>query len=180
MKNVYEDVMRNWQPQQRNLYELVVDGLDDFFEGGILSIALKTIALPSYTTDKITVPYLNTEVYFAGKTVIGEFGAEFMDFCDQNTMKAIKEWYYTVWNPETHRAGLAADYKKDATLTIYPPPLETATPTSGGTTSTIRSWDIKGLWIQSMDLGSMSYDDSGQVMIPTTLIADKAYPVDGF
>lgn len=177
MKNVYEDEMRLWQPQQRNLFELTVPGLDTFAEGGILSLALTMVALPTETTEKLTMPWLNAEVYFAGKTTIGEFAAEFNDFCDQNTWKALVDWRKQVWNIATHRAGLAADYKKSGTLKMFPPTLENSTPSSGlGTESKVRTWEIKGLWPSSLDPGSASMDDTGRMTINCTLIADKAIP----
>ena len=173
MKNVYEDTMRNWQPQQRNLWELTVGGLDSFLDGGILALSFNSVALPSEQTEKLTVPYLNSEMYFAGKTVIGEFGAEFRDYCDQNTIGALIAWRRTVWNPKTHRAGLAADYKKDAVLKLFSPDL-----TDGPTY--VRSWDIKGLWPSSHDPGQASMDDTSQMMIAVTLVADKALEDEGF
>lgn len=172
-KNTYEDTMREWVPQQRNLFELTIVGLDTFLDGGILALSLNSCALPREETEKITVPYLNTEMYFAGKTTIGEFATDFRDYCDQNTIDAILAWRRTVVTHYNHRSGLPADYKKTATLKMFSPDFDTG-PTY------IRSWELKGVWPMNHDLGTASMDDTGQLMISVTIVADKVEPGEGF
>lgn len=165
--------MRNWAIQTRNVWELTVTGLDTFLDGGILALAIQDVSLPSETTDSIVVPYLNVDIKFAGKTTIGDFSATFRDYCDQNTYDAILAWRRTVVNHGLNRAGLPADYKKDAVLKLFSPDLDTG-PTY------IRSWDIKGLWPSSHDPGGVSMSDTDQLTISVNLVADKAIPNEGF
>lgn len=172
-KNTYEDTMRTWVPQQRHLWELTVLGMDTFLDGGILALAVQDVTLPSETTDTIVVPYLNLDIKFAGKTTIGDFSAVFRDYCDQNTYDAILAWRRTVVTHYNNRAGLPADYKKDAVLKLFSPDLDTGP-------SYVRSWDIKGLWPSSHDPGGVSMSDSDQLTITVNLVADKAVPNEGF
>lgn len=173
-KNVYEDQIASWHPQQGNIWELTVPDLVDpgFGEGSTLVLALSSCALPSEQTEKLTVPYLNTEVYFAGKTTIGEFAAEFNDFADQDTLGKIIWWRKQVWDAERHRAGLAADYKKVGYLKLYSADLPSPTYT--------RVWRLLGLWPSSHDPGQAGMENTGQVKVSVTLIADKALPFSGF
>lgn len=159
----YENLMRTWQPQQKNLFEMTVEGVDQFVtDGGYLSLVLTSVSLPKEDSDEIVMPFLNTEIYYASKTKISEFTAEFKDFCDPNIMKSLIAWRKKVWDADTHRAGLAKDYKKTATLILYGPEW-----------SIIRQWKLYGVWPKSLDPGTVSMDDTGQVQVSVSFRADK-------
>lgn len=159
----FENQMRTWQPQQRNLFEMTVEGVSQFTtDSGFLSLVLTSVSLPSEDTDEIVMPFLNTEMYFASKTKIGEFTAEFKDFCDPNILQSLVSWRKMVWDADTHRAGLARDYKKTATLILYGPDWEI-----------VRQWKIYGVWPKSLDLGNASMDDTAQVQVSVKFRADK-------
>jgi hypothetical protein len=170
IKNTHEDLMKKWQPQQKNLFELSVTGMGSLFNddvSGTLLLSLASLTFPNYSTEEITVEYLNTEMYFAGKTTISNMTASFRDYCDQDTLAALKTWRRMVWNEKTHRAGLAADYKKTGTITIYPPDFG-----DGGTLAK-RSGTCEGLWPTSFDYDGLDMSDTGQLMVSVGLRCDK-------
>ena len=180
LKNTHEDTMRNYQPQQKNLFELHVNDMGDAFNSdGILMLSLVSVSLPGETTEVTVVEYLNTEMYFAGKTTIGELSASFRDYCDKDTLQQLLKWRRKVWNSKTHRAGLAADYKKNAQLTIYAPDALLTLPQGDPSPATVlkpRVWDLYGLWPTSCEPDGMDMTDSGQMMVSMGLRCDKAIP----
>jgi hypothetical protein len=169
-KNLYEDELRTSQPQHNNLFELQITGLEEFLDGGVLFMTLTECDLPSETTNVISFPYLNTEIKYAGKTTINNLTMQFRDFCDLDVFGALLAWRQQVWDIDTHRAGLAADYKKSGILKMYSPDWETY----------IRGWDLKGAWPDSTEPTGASSSDDSQKQISSTLVVDKAIPRSDF
>jgi len=163
---LYDDTMRTWAPQSQNLWDLTIQGVPNFEnDSNILSLSLTTVDLPKETTDKITVPYMHSEMYYAGRTTYDAINIKFKDFVDPNIWKAIIGWRRMVWNPITMRAGLPADYKKIGSLTLYNPNFEVK-----------RIIKLIGAFPLDMSPSSLDQGSSSQVEITVTLSIDKAIP----
>lgn len=166
----YEEIIALWQPQQSNLWNVTIEGVDEFTGGpDTLSLSIAKISLPKETTSEIEVPYQNTFVWFAGATKIDSFSISFRDYVEKNTAKAIVAWRKSIYDNITGVGGLAAQYKKAGRITLWSPDF----------TSYTRVWKIRGCWPVSASYGDLDFSSSDQVMIDVTLRVDKAIASDG-
>lgn len=162
----YDNVMRTWAPQEQNLFDLTIQGVPNFeSDSNILSLSLTTCDLPKESTDTITVPYMHSEMYYAGRTTYEAINLKFKDFVDPNIYKAILNWRKMVWDPITMRGGLPADYKKIGSLTMYNPNFEVR-----------RVYKLIGAFPLDCSPTGLDQGSSSQVEISVTLKIDKAIP----
>lgn len=170
-KNSHHDLIGQYTPRHRNHFELQVTGIPGFdTDDGILVISLKSVTLPKEETNVITLPYLNTELHYAGKTTVGQFEAEFYNFCDQDTYEKLRAWRKLVYDQDTQKQGLSSQYKKTGTLSLFSPDFE----------SYIQRWSLIGLWPNSDDLGTADMGSDEQIMIPVGFSADRVKMTHGF
>lgn len=162
--NQYEDQLAQmngaFEPQRQYQWTLSIVGLEG---SDVIEMALRTAALPSTSSDEIELPFMNSRVYVAGKRSYENGSIALNDFVDKNTAAIIHKWDLRVFDPETGGQGYAKDYKKSGLLVLYDPPLKDS-----------RIWELRGIWPQAINYGSLDYSASDGVQIELTLRYDKA------
>jgi hypothetical protein len=135
-------------------------------DAGLMSLACETTGLPNSNTDPLEAPYGNSVVKVAGKTTFDDISITIKDFIEKDIEAVLMKWRYAVYNPETGKVGWAANYKREARITLYAP---------NGTCE--RTWMATGVWPTGIELGDMDYSSSDLRKITMTLSVDHAQVV---
>ena len=109
---------REYQLQRKNHFEV-------FFGGNFIDKDLKfmvvSFPLPKETTEATDVNYFNQTIKTAGRTTFDTTQMVLRDTIDYDTELKFLDWRKQVYDPETGRMGLAADYKTKAQVIEYTP-----------------------------------------------------------
>lgn len=151
-----------FEPQRTNNFEVVINfkkDLTSYSNGKPINIiskndASKSIRLavanfsaPQANLNVLKVPYQNNIVKYAGKPDFPESSITFHDFIGLDVEEILSAWFELAYNLEKETIGSAEDYKQSAILYEYSP--------DG---STVRSWNLKGVWLSSYNLGEFAQD----------------------
>ena len=167
----FEDVLAAqngaYEPQRQFQWMLEVHGLNPDIQE-VLQMSLRVGVLPTESNEEVEIPFLNGKVFVAGKAMYEGGSYTFNDYVDKNTAKRIIQWRRLVYNPETHKIGLAKDYKKQADLVLYGPDFTVE-----------RIWKLYGVWPQQANFGTLDMSSSDIVQIEVQLKYDRAIPDKG-
>jgi hypothetical protein len=150
-----------FEPQRQSNWEFEVA-----LGGGdrdVIKLSARSMDLPRGTNEEVQLPYGNENRYVAGKMTWDATSLTLADYVDQDTRAAILRWRREVYNPDTGNLGLAKDYKKDATLTLYGPNGQME-----------RQCKLTGCWPTTEPGGSLDHSSSDAVMIEVPIRFDKA------
>jgi hypothetical protein len=148
-----------YEPQRQSNWEFAVALANQ----ELIKLSAVTFTLPNESSEDVALPYGNETRYVAGKTMFDQATLDLRDFVDKDTRKAIVDWRKEVYDPDSGRIGLARDYKKDATLTLYGP---------DGTME--RKCKLQGCWPMAVNHGQADHSSSDVVLISVTLRYDIA------
>jgi hypothetical protein len=144
-----------FEPKRKNRWILMIEGIDAYI--------IKTAARPSYETEEIEVPFINSRRYLAGTTKFGTMAVTLHDPIAPSGAQQVMEWIRMHFESVSGRAGYADFYKRDVQLKVLDP-----------IGSVVELWDIKGALITNATFGDMSYEDGALVEISLTLRFDNA------
>jgi hypothetical protein len=165
-KSLGQAGLTDYEPQRVNNCLLVFNlgGSDD----DTLELALSTFPLPKTSNGIIEQGHVNEKRKFAGNPIFEDLPVVYKDMVDVDIARILQKWRYTVYNPETGQVGLARDYKKRGTATLFAP--------NGGF---VRTWTLIGAWPSSFDAGDADLSGEDTVNISVTITIDKAIPGQG-
>lgn len=143
----------NWE------FEIALGGGDR----DVIKLSAVSFALPTGTNEEVELAYGNERRYLAGKMTWDTSSLMLNDFVDQDTRLAILNWRREVYDPNNGNIGLASDYKKDATVTLYGP---------DGTME--RQCKLTGCWPVNEPAGDLDHGSSEAVQMELTIRYDKA------
>ncbi len=149
-----------FEPQRQSNWLISIAGVAG--ENNI-RLALEAAALPSVAVEEIPLNFLNTTRWVAGRAIYDTIPLVVKDMVDVGVASAIKDWHEQVYNPETHKIGLAKNYKKVADLVLFGPDGELQ-----------RTWSLLGCWPVSVNYGQLDMNSSDKVLIETVLRYDRA------
>lgn len=135
--------------------------------GGVIELALDSSALPTHMVEEIELNYLNERRYIAGRAAFESIPLVVKDMVDVGVASACKMWFEQVHNPQTHKIGLARDYKKIADLILMGP---------DGTME--RTWRLHGCWPTAINYGQLDMNSNDIVRIEMNLRFDRAEALD--
>jgi hypothetical protein len=145
-----------FEPVRKCRFILAIEGVDSFL--------ISSTKVPSYTTDEIEIPFMNSTRYVAGKSKPLPMSVVLHSAIAPSGMQQVTEWMRTCFDAVSGRAGYADFYKRDVQLKLLDP-----------VGTVISLFDIKGAWLQGdVDMGELSYEDAGMVDISVTLRFDIA------
>ena len=145
-----------FEPARKNRFILAIEGIDSFL--------ISSTKVPSYTTDEVEIPFMNSTRYVAGKTKPVPMPVTLHSAIAPSGAQQITEWMRTCFDPVSGRAGYADFYKRDVQLKLLDP-----------IGTVISLYDIKGAWLQGdIDMGELTYEDAGLLDISVTLRFDIA------
>ena len=149
------DMLPNrFEPKRQHRWVLAIEGVDAFL--------LKTAARPTATTSPVTVPFINSHRYLAGKTEWGTITLTMHDPIAPSAAQQVTEWLRTVYESVSGRAGYADFYKRDIQLKMLDP-----------VGTVVELWDIKGAFPTSINYGDLSYDTADPVEISVEIRPDN-------
>lgn len=144
-----------FEPKRKNRWVLMIEGIDAYI--------LKTAARPTFTTEEVPVPFINSTRYLAGKTTFGTIGVTLHDPIAPSGAQQVMEWIRLHFESVSGRSGYADFYKRDVQLKLLDP-----------VGTVVELWDIKGAFITEANFGEMSYEEGAPAEISMTLRFDNA------
>jgi len=143
-----------FEPKRQFRWVLQIEGLDAFL--------MKTAARPSISQNPITIDYINTKRYLAGKAEFGTMEVTLYDPIAPSGAQQVMEWIRTHYESVSGRAGYADFYKRDIQLKLLDP-----------IGTVVELWDVKGAFIESVNYNSLDYSNAEAMMINLTLKFDN-------
>ena len=131
-------------------------------ELGINQWYIESGARPKFNVNPVAIPYLNFEVYVAGRVTFDPISVTFRDPIGPSASQALMEWMRLCAETVTGRMGYAAGYKKDVYIEMLDP---------NGVT--IEKWLLQGTFLSDVNFGDLSYSDDGLATISATLRYDR-------
>lgn len=145
-----------FEPNRKNRFILAIEGIDAFI--------VMTAARPTFSTNEIEIPFMNSRRYVAGVTKFETMAVTLSDPIAPSGAQQIMEWLRLHFESVSGRSGYADFYKRDIQLKMIDPV---------GTVCQL--WDIKGAFITSANFGDLDYKSEGEVSeIQLTLRYDQA------
>lgn len=130
---------------------------------GIDSFIIKTANRPTVTTEEVSIPWINSTRYVAGKTKFGTMALTLHDPIAPSGAQQVMEWIRLCFESVSGRAGYADFYKRDVQIKMLDP-----------VGTVVQLWDIKGAFITESNFGELSYeDDTGLAEISLTIRFDN-------
>lgn len=183
---------RAYQPAKRNFFEFILENGDGSFDrllkpgvnaadyGGesavpsdqyitnsseIIRLAVNKASIPTFELNEIEIRKGNSSVWYAGTPSFGECTLEVDDMIGLEAKAVLEAWHARCYNVGTDKGGRAINYKRNATLTEY-----TADHVA------VRSWQLIGCWIKSIDEGEYDKTNDDLVRISCSIRYDRAIP----
>lgn len=167
-----------FEPQRNNTFKFVVSNLDDLDLASFgltnfplpsrteaLELSVKASSVPHFEIDKLTINRGNNQMHFAGKPTFKDGQITIHDYIGAYTKDILLAWQRRAYNVKTGKVGLAADYKRTATLYELTPDYQI-----------IRSWKLYGCWVSALSEGNYDHDSSENRTVDATIIFDYAEP----
>tara|TARA_R110002060_G_scaffold2656_1_gene4378 strand:+ start:13 stop:501 length:489 start_codon:yes stop_codon:yes gene_type:complete len=149
------DMLPNkFEPKRQFRWVFAIEGIDSFL--------MKTAARPTMNTEEITIPFINSHRYIAGKTTFDALSVTLHDPIAPSGAQQVMEWVRTHFESVSGRAGYADFYKRDCQLKMLDP-----------VGTVVELWDIKGAFLTSAGFGELSYDSGEPSEISLTMRFDN-------
>ena len=150
------DMLPNkFEPKRKFRWVLLIEGIDAFL--------LKGAARPQYTTEEITLPWINATRYLAGRTTFNPLAVTLHDPIAPSGAQQVMEWIRLHYESVSGRSGYADFYKRDIQLKMLDP-----------VGTVVELWDVKGAWLVDATFGDLSYEGSDMTEITLSLRYDNA------
>ena len=154
--SVPEMLPTKFEPLAKRRFVLAIEGIDAFL--------IKTAARPTYTTEEVTVNFINHTRYLAGKTTFGTMAVTLHDPIAPSGAQQVMEWIRLTFESVSGRGGYADFYKRDVQVKMLDP-----------VGTVVQLWDIKGAFITEANFNDISYDSTADLAeISLTLRFDNA------
>ena len=144
-----------FEPKRKFRWFLQIDGIDAF--------TLKTAARPQVTFEETVIDYINTKRYIAGKAAPNPISITLHDPIKPSASQKVMTWVRRSYEALTGRAGYATQYKQNITLKLLDP-----------VGAVVELWDIRGAWIQDVNMGDLDYATSDNTEIQLSIRFDIA------
>lgn len=149
------DLLANkFEPLRQFRFVFLIEGIDAFL--------IKTATRPSFETEEVEIPWINTTRYVAGKTKFGTIDLTLHDPIAPSGAQQVMEWIRLHYESVSGRSGYADFYKRDCQLKMLDP-----------IGTVVSLYDIKGAWIVSANYGDLDYGSSDNVEISLSLRSDN-------
>lgn len=154
---MFRPVPVDQEPQLKNRFVLEFPT-----EIGIESYLVQTAKKPSISIEKITIPYMNSQTYVAGRYFFEEMDITFIQLIGPSTSQKLMEWVRLHAEPSTGKMGYAVGYKKNLVMKALDP-----------TGVEVEKWTIIGAQIVKASFDEFSYDANELVKCSITIQPDR-------
>lgn len=157
----------NYEVQRANHFEIVIDlaaiGFGEEYQEAI-RLCCVDAPIPQISIQAQQLKHGNETVNVAGSPSWGSVNIKIYDVIGKDMAGLLQEWFYKVFDPETHTMGLAVNYKTTATIYMCSPDC-----------SVNRTWTLYGVFPTRLDFGSGNAEQQGSVItVSMELSVDKA------
>lgn len=150
------DMLSNkFEPKRKFRWYFAIEGIDAFL--------MKTAARPQMTNEEITIDWINTKRYLAGKFAFNTLSITMYDPIAPSGAQQVMEWMRLTHESVSGRGGYADFYKRDVQLKMLDP-----------IGTVVELWDLKGCWITDANFNDLDYASSDAQDIALTLRFDNA------
>lgn len=148
------------EPQRQNNFavEIPLDNSDK----DLILMGLHGFSLPQQSNEPIEVEYQNEKRKVAGQVNVEEANLILKDSVDTDTRGAILRWRKQVYDPQTGKIGLAADYKKELHVVLQ-----------GPDGSSIRVARLIGTWPSADPAVELSMEGAEKILMECPIQVDK-------
>lgn len=152
--NIASMIPNKFEPKRKNRWVLMIEGIDAYI--------VKSASRPTYTTEEVEIPFINSRRYIAGLTKFETMNVTLLDPIAPSGAQQVMEWIRLHFESVSGRAGYADFYKRDVQLKMLDP-----------VGTVIELWDIKGAFITSANFGELAYDGADAMEMQLTLRYDN-------
>lgn len=164
----------NYEVQRSNHFEIVIDlaaiglGVEDANSSDSYQTAIRlcctSAPIPSIQINPQQLRHGNELINVAGSPQWNEINISVYDVIGRDMAGLLQQWFWRVFDPNTHTMGLVVSYKTTATIYEYSPDA-----------SVIRAWTVFGVFPTRLEFGQMQANGQGEpVTIQMTLAVDKS------
>lgn len=143
-----------FEPKRSARWVLMIEGVDAFL--------LKKAERPKLKIEPITIPFINSRRYIAGKHEFETMTIELHDPIAPSGAQQVMEWIRLTFESVSGRAGYADFYKRDIQLKMLDP-----------VGTVVELWDIKGAFITDANFGEINYEEDKAMNITLVLRYDN-------
>jgi len=143
-----------FEPKRKFRWIVEIEGVDAFLA--------KTANRPTMTFEEITIDWINTKRYLAGKHAFETLSVTLYDPIAPSGAQQVMEWVRLNFEVVSGRSGYADFYKRDLRFKLLDP-----------VGTVVELWDVKGAMISSATFGSLDYSGDETVTIDLTLKFDN-------
>lgn len=144
-----------FEPKRKNRWVFGIEGIDAYI--------CKSAARPTFSTESIEIPWMNSTRYVAGKTKIGTFSVTLHDPIAPSAAQQVMEWLRLHTELVSGRSGYSDFYMRDGQLKLYDP-----------IGTCIEYWDVKGMFLPEVNFGELSYDSAELIEVGVTIQCQNA------
>lgn len=167
---------KQYEIQRNNTFELQVTGLDGLKRvgtntplvdaGEVFRLSVTSAPIPHFTQEAISIRRGNSVVKYAGVPTFDSGNLTLNDYIGADTKAVLLAWQALAYDVNSEYVGVAASYKKTATLIEYSPDYRK-----------VREWTIYGCWISGISENAYDQEDGGKHQITATIQYDRAIPL---
>lgn len=144
-----------FEPLQKHRFVLAIEGIDAYI--------VKSAGRPTYTTEEIEIPWINSTRYIAGKTKFEALNATLHEPIAPSGAQQVMEWIRLTFESVSGRGGYADFYKRDIQLKMLDP-----------VGTVVQLWEIKGAFLTNAQFSELGYDGAEATEISLTIRFDNA------
>jgi hypothetical protein len=139
--------------------------LDLQIPGGYeIKMSVSSVTGITESNEPIELHYGNEVQYVAGKARFEAGQLVVRDMVDVDVNGKISEWRKLVYSAQSGAIQYASNYKRNGTLLLLDP-----------TGAERASWNVVGLWPQSVNYGQLDYESNDIVRIEVVMLFDRAW-----
>lgn len=153
--DVSDMIPNKFEPKRKFRWILQIEGIDAFLA--------KSTARPERTFEEITIDWINSKRYLAGKHAFSEMAIELYDAIAPSGAQQVEEWLRLNFESVSGRSGYADFYKRDIQLKLLDP-----------VGTVVELWDVKGAWVKSANYNELSYDTNDACWVTLSIRYDQA------
>ncbi len=144
-----------FEPKRKFRWILQIEGIDAFLA--------KSTARPQKQFEEITVDWINSKRYLAGKHEFQPMPLELYDAIAPSGAQQVEEWVRLNYESVSGRSGYADFYKRDIQLKLLDP-----------VGTVVELWDIKGAWPKEINYNDLAHDSSEACWVTLSIRFDNA------
>ena len=153
--DVVDMIPNRYEPKRKFRFILAIEGLDSYLA--------KSAARPQRVFEEITIDWINSKRYLAGKHEFQPLQIELYDPIAPSGAQQVEEWLRLNFESVSGRSGYADFYKRDMQLKMLDP-----------IGTTVELWELKGCWPKDVNYNELAYDNNDAAWVTLSIRYDAA------